>query len=297
MAAPASVSGAAPLPPIPDTPFARATLGRTGLRVARLGLSLNFGISARDVEEAIEHGMNYVLWYSRLPGEITDAVRRVLQRHRDRVVLASGANFALPFLARRAARSIRKTLGIDQVDVFHLFWVRGEYAVAPRMLDVLDALKQEGAIRFSAVSTHDRERAGRLAREGRLDVLMIRYNAAHRGAERDVFPHLAPHDPAVVAYTATRWGKLLQAPAGWDAARVPPPTAPECYRFVLGNPHVSLVLCGTRSRAELAQNLGALSDGPLAPERHAALSTFGDAVRAGGGLMSAVFERRGILTA
>ena len=34
---------------------------------------------------------------------------------------------------------------------------------------------------------------------------MIRYNAAHPGAERDIFPHLEARRPAVVAYTATSW--------------------------------------------------------------------------------------------
>ena len=51
---------------------------------------------------------------------------------------------------------------------------------------------------------------------------MIRYNAAHRGAEQDIFPHLAAHDPGVVSYTATRWSYLLRRPKGWPKdGRVP----------------------------------------------------------------------------
>jgi len=282
-------------PAVPETPFARTTLGRTGLEVARLGLSGSFGLDAAGVEEAIEHGLNYVFWYARLK-EMTGALKNVLRRRRASVVLAAGANFALPFLVRRAANAIRKTLDVDVIDVFHLFWVRGEYAVAPRMLDVLDELKAKGIIRFSAVSTHDRERAGRLAREGRLDVLMLRYNAAHRGAERDVFPHLAAHRPGIVAYTATRWGKLMQAPRGYDGG-VRPPTAPECYRFALTNPNVHVVLNGPRNRDELRENVAALAEGPLSPARHAELCAFGDAVHGSGGAMGAIYERNGILTA
>ncbi len=59
-------------------------------------------------------------------------------------------------------------------------------------------------------------RAGQLAEESPLDLFMIRYNAAHPGAERDIFPHLARRQPAVVAYTATSWRKLLKAPSKWD---------------------------------------------------------------------------------
>ena len=47
---------------------------------------------------------------------------------------------------------------------------------------------------------------------------MIRYNAAHPGAEQDVFPHLAARQPAVVAYTATSWRKLLPAAARLERA-------------------------------------------------------------------------------
>ena len=34
---------------------------------------------------------------------------------------------------------------------------------------------------------------------------MIRYNAAHPGAEQDIFPYLAKRRLAIVTYTATRW--------------------------------------------------------------------------------------------
>jgi len=68
---------------------------------------------------------------------------------------------------------------------------------------------------------------------------MIRYNAAHPGAERDIFPHLAKRNPNVVAYTATRWRRLLSAPRGWTG---PVMTAGDCYRFCLSSAHVDVVL-------------------------------------------------------
>lgn len=44
-------------------------------------------------------------------------------------------------------------------------------------------------VRWLCVSIHDRPRAGRLAADSVLDALMIRYNAAHPGAEQEIFPH------------------------------------------------------------------------------------------------------------
>src|SRR5213075_1544839 len=100
-----------------------------------------------------------------------------------------------------------------------------------------------------AVSCHDRPLASQLVNELALDVLMIRYNAAHRGAEKEIFSNFSGHKPAVVAYTATRWGRLLKPAEGLD-----PMTPPECYRFAISNPNVDLVLCGPKSKDELAQD-------------------------------------------
>ena len=57
-------------------------------------------------------------------------------------------------------------------------------------------LREEGKVRAIGISIHDRERAGKLAESSPLDLFMIRYNAAHPGAERDIFPHLGPHGGA-----------------------------------------------------------------------------------------------------
>ena len=43
--------------------------------------------------------------------------------------------------------------------------------------------------------------------EGAVDISMIRYNAAHRGAEQDIFPNLNERKPGVVS-CAVRWYAL-----------------------------------------------------------------------------------------
>jgi hypothetical protein len=115
-------------------------------------------------------------------------------------------------------------------------------------------------VKALGTSIHDRPRAGRLAQDSQLDVFMLRYNAAHPGAERDVFPHLEKRKPHVVAYTATAWRKLLRAPKGWTG---PTMTAGDCYRFCLSSPHVDVVLNGPANLAQLEQNLAAVARGPL----------------------------------
>jgi hypothetical protein len=43
----------------------------------------------------------------------------------------------------------------------------------------------------------------------------------------------------VIAFTCTRWGTLLKGHPNWQEA---PPTAADCYRYVLGHEAVSLAL-------------------------------------------------------
>ena len=131
-------------------------------------------------------------------------------------------------------------------------------------------------VRAIGASMHDRKRAGKLAADSPLDILMIRYNAAHPGAEKDIFPYLEQRRPAIVAYTATRWGGLLRRPKGWKG---PVMSAGDCYRFCLSNPHVDLVLTGPKNRQQLQENLHELREkGPLSEKEMLRIREFGQFV-------------------
>ena len=107
--------------------------------------------------------------------------------------------------------------------------------------------------------------------------MMIRYNAAHRGAEQDIFPHLTQHDPGVISFTATRWRYLVRRPRGWPKdGRIP--TAGMCYRFVLSNPQVDVCLTAPTNLKQFEENLAAVRQGPLSEEDMQFMREFGDAV-------------------
>jgi aryl-alcohol dehydrogenase-like predicted oxidoreductase len=260
--------------------FLHATLGRTGRRVFRLGLSASYRPGVPAVRAAIDAGVNYLFGYV-WDSDMTRALREVPPLRRDEIVIATGAtNLLGTWMLERAVHQCLKKFRVDTLDVFHCFWVGGG-RLGPRTRDSLRRMKEQGKIRHIAISTHNRPYAAELVREGVLDVLMMRYNAAHRGAETDIFPHLAASGPGVVSYTATRWGKLLQRPKSWPADG-PVPTAGDCYRFVLTNPHVHVCLTAPRTRAELDANLAEVARGPLDTERMEFMRRFGDAVHAGG---------------
>jgi aryl-alcohol dehydrogenase-like predicted oxidoreductase len=254
--------------------FAEREVPRLGRKLFRLGLSGTFNLDEAGCREALER-VRYVFWTPRMKG-LTPALRDALARDRDRYVVATGPMFAyFPGAVRRATEAAMRTLGTDRIDVLQLYWLGKMSAFTGAVRDEMAKLREEGKAGALGASIHDRVRAGKLAEDSVLDLLMIRYNAAHPGAEKDIFPHLAKRSPAVVAYTATAWRKLLALPKG-RSGRVP--TAGECYRFCLSDPHVDIVLTGPRTVAELRENLKAVEAGPLPPDDMAFMRDFGRAV-------------------
>jgi aryl-alcohol dehydrogenase-like predicted oxidoreductase len=261
----------------PGSVIPRVMLGRSGLEVGKLGLAGSFGIDAEAVERAFhELGIDYFFVTPRMKPMVEGLKRLSAAGHRDQLVLAAGAMLPFGWSVRRAWEKTVRALGVDRLDVFHVFWVQAEWYVRDSTWREMQKLRDEGLIRATAISCHDRPLARRLADELALDVLMIRYNAAHRGAESEIFATLSPESrPGIVSYTATRWGRLLKPASGLG-----PMSPPECYRFAVSHPAVDVVLCGARSFEELVADAEGVRQGPLDPPRLDEIRRFGDAVRA-----------------
>jgi aryl-alcohol dehydrogenase-like predicted oxidoreductase len=246
-----------------------------GRRVHRVGLGTDYGLSERDIDAALERGLNYIYW-SPSARALTRVLRRLSPERRERLVIATGPTFGyLAGSPRRRVERVLKLLGSEQIGVLQLYWLGRMSALRPSIIEEMLKLKEAGKVQAIGASIHDRVRAGELAREGPLDLLMIRYNAAHPGAERDIFPHLSARNPALVAYTATNWGRLLRperASPGFT------PSAADCYRFCLTNPHVDVTLMAPKTLAELDENLTGLERGPLTSDEMERLREFGRAV-------------------
>lgn len=255
----------------------RVRLPHTDLVVGRIGLGSSFGVDADDLELAFDHGINYFYWGSiRRPG-FGEGIRRLARRARDQIVVVLQSYARWPALLLRANfESGLWRLGLDYADVLLLGWYNGR--PPQRILDAALELKEKGRVRHLMMSGHQRRFFPVMAREGILDAFMVRYNAAHRGAETEVFPELPAGEdkPAIVAYTATRWGSLLdpkRMPAGERA-----PRAEHCYRFCLSHPAVDMVLSGPASTEHVREACTALSKGPLDEDELAWMRRVGDHV-------------------
>ena len=258
--------------------FLHSTLGKTGWPVFRLGLSGSYRPGKEAILKAIDHGVNYFFAYG-FDGQTLKTLREVFKTRRDKLIVATGGyNFILwRANLRKVLEKRLKQLGTDHLDVFMFLGVMKPKHFPDSVREEMARLREEGKVRPIGISTHDRKLAGELAAQGAVDVLMIRYNAAHRGAEKDIFPHLAAHDPGLVSYTATRWRALLQRAKGWPKDKAVP-TAGMAYRFVLSNPAVDLALTAPANMGQLEENLTEIAKGPLSAEEMAFMHEYGDLV-------------------
>jgi aryl-alcohol dehydrogenase-like predicted oxidoreductase len=246
-----------------------------GRSVHRVGISASFGLDERGLEAALDRGLQYVFWNPTATA-LTSVLGRLKPDQRERLVIATGPS--LGFMASSVRRRVERALKVlrsDYLDVLQLYWLGRMSAYRQPVIEEMLRLKEEGKVRVLGASIHDRPRAGELAESGPLELLMIRYNAAHPGAETDIFPHLAKRRPAVVGYTATAWRQLLAKPAGWSGYAATPG---DCYRFCLSSPHIDIMLMGVRTLDELDENLRALERGPLSDAEMQRIRAFGRAV-------------------
>ena len=245
-------------------------------RVFRLGLATNYGVEGEDLEWALEQGVNYLFWTPNAR-KVTSSLKAALSRDRESLILATGPTTGyFGGSIKRACERLLKVLGTEYIDIFQIFWLGRTSLWTSSTIDALVSLRESGKVRAIGVSIHDRKRAGKLAEDSHLDMLMVRYNAAHTGAEQDIFPYLDKRKPAIVTYTATRWRGLLKRPKGWGGQVM---TAADCYRFCLANSHVDLVLTGPKNRQQLQENIETLrKKGPLSEEENNWIRDYGKIV-------------------
>jgi aryl-alcohol dehydrogenase-like predicted oxidoreductase len=261
-----------------------------GIPVCRLGLA-SYGrtaITPDDVLSAVDRGVNFLNWQGLADGasdgDSFPAAVSSLGSRRGSVVVCAQFGSRSGAEAATELRSALAALGTDYIDVLTLYYVEQadewEEITAPGgALEYLQDAKRDGAVRRIGITSHQRTLAAEMARSGLLDAVMIRYNAAHRGAERDVFPVTQPLGLPVIAYTALRWGALLR-PTPEDPSGFSVPRPPAWYRFVLQHPAVAVTLSAPQTRAELDEDLRVLAaTGPLTDEEYAALAGHGERVR------------------
>jgi predicted aldo/keto reductase-like oxidoreductase len=271
-----------------SAPFLHRDATAFGKPVCRLGLASHAGshLTPGDIRYALDRGIRFLNWAG--DEDVFSRTIAQLGPRQEQVVLC------VQFAARSAAdadvelRSLLGALGTDYVDVLTFYYVEAleewkELMAPDGALPFCREAQRAGRVRRLGVTTHQRPLAAAMARSGLLDVLMIRYNAAHRGAEREVFPATDALGMPVIAYTALRWGGLL-GPTPEDPPGFVVPPASMWYRFVLQSPSVTVALTAPHDRAELDEDLRVLEAAePMDAAEYERLAEHGRRVRAHAG--------------
>lgn len=262
-------------------PLQRARLGRTALEVCRLGLAGGYGTPAQEVRRALDRGVN-LLWADAGWRGMAQVIRDLAPSERQRIVVAAGGDGRDgPAVEKDLARQLR-ALGTDYLDLFLCHYVESEeefrqLTARDGGLEALRRARGAGAVRYVAISVHNRPLAAQMAASREFDVFFLRYNPAHPGAEREVFPATQSAGVGVIVFTASRWGELFSAPKSW---RGTPPQAHELYRFPLEHPAVHAVVAAPRTAGQLDEDLRAVQGGfRLSPERLEELRRYGQLFR------------------
>jgi aryl-alcohol dehydrogenase-like predicted oxidoreductase len=235
-------------------------LGKTELMVGRLGLGAAYGAPAKSLEAAFEAGCNYFYWGALRNKKMGEAIRNIVSKGKrdDLILVIQDFRRSPKGLEKSLMRGLKKA-GSDYADVLLLGW--HNKPPKPKVLDAAEKLRGQGLFRCLGVSSHKRSLFPELAKDPRYELFHIRYNAANRGAEEDLFPHLPADRPGNVIFQATRRMSLTKSkkiPVGEKR-----PTAGDCYRFVLSNPCVDVVITGPSNARQLEENLAEVARGPM----------------------------------
>ena len=242
-----------------------------------LGLGASSKTDAAIVNAAFNSGINYFFFYNFNYQSFLDGLKPILAAQREKVLVTSGSTQRDINNLRQYLEQIRQRLNVDVVDVFFTEYISPEDNMnqVQTVLDELSSWKEKELIRYVGATTHNRPIALELIQSKACDVLMHRYNMAHRKAEENVLPAAFQAEIPVVAFTCTRWGSLLKGHPNWEDET---PTAADCYRYALNHQAVNLALTAPQSPQELAENLSILDASSLSPSEINHWRKYGDLI-------------------
>lgn len=229
-----------------------------GTNASILGLAAYPQTDAECVRLAFNSGINYFFFYDSDNDNFLEGLKTLLTVQRNSILVTTGSEARNINTLRQYLEQVRRRLSTVYIDVFFTEYVSPNDDInnTHAVLDELTSWKQQGFIRYVGASTHNRSVALQLIENKACDVLMLRYNMAHRKIEDDVLPAAYSSDIPVVAFTCTRWGSLLAGHPNWHNS---PPTAADCYRYALHNQAVNLALTAPQSISQLEENLSVLN--------------------------------------
>src|SRR5947208_10042754 len=178
-----------------------------GKATVRKALELN--INFFDTAQAYGFGLA-----ERMPGE---DLQPELRSKRDKIILATKGGLRMEgsmvlrdasahWLRQGVEQSLRN-LGVDYIDLYQVHWPDPNTPIE-ETASALDALGQEGKIRYVGVSNYNVEQMRAFEQNRKLDALQPPYSLFRRDIEQDILPYTQEHGIGVLVYGPLAHGLL-----------------------------------------------------------------------------------------
>jgi len=184
----------------PKSPIPEVTLGKTGVKVTKLGMGTSWSVAESFVQRAIASGVRYIdSSESYENGKAEIAVGNVLARtgqRKDVYLVTKNNNYSrIKGSARARSFATRLQFSLDRlktdyVDCYYMHGISGQNIdifTDKEVIKAFEELKKSGKIRFAGFSCHDAmlpELVEAGARSGWIDQMMIAYNFRTMDADK-----------------------------------------------------------------------------------------------------------------
>ena len=223
------------------------TLAARDPQTRRLAVSGHYLLPSEQFGHAFEQGIDSYFWEPNY-GTFNHFMNRLSRADRQRLRMITGTFEAEPRKIIKEIDQSLRTLKVEQLDTFLLFWTRSPQRFSEEVLRVLERMKNEGKVAMCGLSTHQWQ----LARE-QIDAgwnpVMVRHNLAHRSAETRVLPAARERETRILSFNSTCYGRLIDAGI----------SARNCIRYSLLQNEIDLVLTAPATAEQLHENLSALA--------------------------------------
>ena len=237
-------------------------LGRTGLRVSRLGFgcikfnSIPESETTAALSRALDLGINF-LDTARNYGTSEQKIGIGIARRRGEFVLATKTTDRTADGLRRGLETSLREMRTDYVDLYQLHTVStpAEYqrVMAPGgALEGARKARDEGKVRFIGASVHrSLDTMKNVITSGAFDTIMVSYSAIDpENVEAGILPLAAKHNVSVIIMKPLSGGQFATLAPG-----SPNKIVRGCLRYVLSNDAVSVCCPGMASVREVEENV------------------------------------------
>ncbi len=256
------------------SPVEYRVLGRTGMKVAVIGIGALKITEPAIFQAAFDRGVNYVdTARGYLNGNSEKVVGKALKGYRDRVYVATKFKLGTKEHMLSQFEESLRCLETDYVDVIQVHNLKSkEEAMDPVAKEVITLLKEQKKVRFAGVTTHSNEvevaEAVLNDPDKFYDVLLIKYNFQSPPEIKNVIARVAEQNIGIVAMKTQNGGYEGKE---WTGAS--PHQA--ALKWVLQDKNVALAVPGMNDLAEVMEDTAVLRDLKLTSQEAHLLYNYG----------------------